>query len=282
MKISSEDGVVNDIQKSVSKKSHYDQKSLFPSSYLEYEDEDEDEDVYLRTLIGTRIEKLFIGHCQKLIDKYKLEAGVLYPSRNYVTLTNLLDNQIELCNIIKNYRVKGILIDGEPGLGKSFFVNYHTANSRHCKSIYGVDLSFFTDQSIETIISNFMLNITSPTIFMLDELDKYVKFYIDGAYHYDSIKDEKVAIELKTKKQFTIETKTAILLNILKIIEKSGDKYPCYVLFCSNNFKTIFKGVSAKHFESLTTRFIIHNFCRCDHTEFIMIYVIILNFIVKI
>lgn len=289
-KVSNENQKLSKIMLDVVESERYNQESMYPTCYITKDDED----TYLHSLILSNTSQKLVEISNKrleqetksLISSPMLYIGnvsfkyvkhiptTLYPSNNYRGLCSVIDDFIELSTILECYKVKGVLINGKPGLGKSAFGDYYTENTKQCKSIFRIDLSEFVIYDLNDIFTKFILKLTNPSVFVLDELDKYVKFHIDLKYqqhrekYFDETSNEK-GMELKTKSLFKVECKTKILLSILRVLETTGNRFPCCVLFCSNNFHTIFNGVSMKHFESLTTRFIVHDFTECNKNEFI-------------
>lgn len=208
-------------------------------------------------------------------NKYSHKVPMLlYPSNNYLKLANTIDKSIKLSKTIKNYSVKGILINGEPGLGKSYFSDFFTEYTQQCKRVLKIDLTSFINQPLKDIIKSFVHLTDCPILYMLDELDKYVKFHSEYRYkihreeHLASQKDGIFTKELQDPSDFIKDLKTEILLTILSVLESTNSLYPSCIIFCSNNFHTIFEGTDKTHFESLTTRFTVHDFFRCDAEEF--------------
>lgn len=199
----------------------------------------------------------------------------LYSSKNYVNLTRCLDDFFEICNITQNFKIKGILVDGEPGLGKSMFSDFYNQHTKQCGKIYKIDLTFFIKHSLDVILKRFIKPNDKPTLFVIDEFDKYVNFHIQFSYEehrkaYFSQKSKKdnSSIELKKFEDFVLMQKTEILLTLLGLVENINSESPRVLLFCSNNFRTIFEGVDQKHFAALATRFAINEFYKCEFEEF--------------
>jgi len=64
-------------------------------------------------------------------------------------------------------------------------------------------------------------------------------------------------------------TKTDFVYCLLRILERDGLSYPCVILFCSNNFDTIFDSVNSIHTISLKKRFLSIDFTRCDKNDLV-------------
>ena len=54
---------------------------------------------------------------------------------------------------------------------------------------------------------------------------------------------------------------------MLSLLERDGLLHPVVVLFCSNNFTSIFDGIDVTHHRSLYSRFMKVTFKVCDHDE---------------
>lgn len=55
---------------------------------------------------------------------YEEKAHILYPSKNYIHLHECIEDYIDRSTLDQNFYPLGILIDGEPGLGKTEFSKY--------------------------------------------------------------------------------------------------------------------------------------------------------------
>ena len=197
----------------------------------------------------------------------------LYPSRNYLKLTDRLDSFFELCKVTKNPKTKGILINGDPGLGKSAFCDFYNLNTKNCKKIIRLDMTLFIKHSFDIISDRFITRSNSEIVYVIDEFDKYVNFHIKNTYdehrekYHKTILVSGATMELKSPKVFSNTIKTNILLKLLSLLDEKTE-FPRIFLFCSNNFYTIFEGIDTLHFSALVTRFTNNTFERCDAEEF--------------
>lgn len=203
------------------------------------------------------------------------KSSRLYPSKNYVNLINIIRTHVKVSKIVESYSVLGVLIDGVPGLGKTKFSDF-AVNEKLVGCFYKVDMTNMLKFSFTNVLHLMyhQVQITTDTIFMIDEIDKYINYRIDIEYA-----DELQSISNKNKKNdqavvlnkddFYNQTKTTFLYDMLSILERDGLEYPVIVIFCSNNFKSVFEGVDLTHHKSLYSRFMKVKFYECDHHEII-------------
>lgn len=219
----------------------------------------------------------------------------LFRSCNIENIGNILTNILKRCRKIKNNRPFTILIDGEPGLGKSSIKDFVISNLDEeskkywFRAVYYIDLTNFISMPFDDIIKLFYhdVSVNTPTYFHVDELDKYVDQRIE--IEYEELK-KKTYIRSKstgkdkndnndeiydancipTKEEFVVQQKRKILFQLLTIPERTSDiTKPCVIIFCSNNFDTIFEGIDKTHFDSLKDRFTRVSFKRCHRDEII-------------
>jgi hypothetical protein len=138
-------------------------------------------------------------------------------------------------------------------------------------------------REIDTIFNNAYRAVNSPkglVIVLFDELDKYLARMIQVKYQNvcskstfsssENIdqKDKRPEIEIPNYEQFYRNEKESFLYKLLHLIETQTE-HGLVLLFCTNNFDTIFDGVNMKHFRSLRDRLIRVTFYRCDKQELI-------------
>ena len=203
--------------------------------------------------------------------------STLFPSDNYINLNNCVSKFIKVCKINKSYNVLGLLVDGEPGLGKTKFSDFAVVQG-DLKKVIRLDMTIVKDTMFDTIINKIYTDpsLESSTMFVIDELDKYIQYRIDKTYYElqdKNVNNKKVdgntEIAIPSIEDHTKRMKLNFLYSILSILEKDGLKAPCIVMFCSNNFDTIFEGIDEKHFKSLKDRFTNFRFNRCEKDEII-------------
>lgn len=74
-------------------------------------------------------------------NKYSLQVPMaLFPSRNYVMLREIVETYILSTQLLGNYNISGVLINGVPGLGKSKSIHY-LAKCNSARYLYRADLS---------------------------------------------------------------------------------------------------------------------------------------------
>jgi hypothetical protein len=208
--------------------------------------------------------------------------SLLYSSQNYINLTGIIKSYASKSKKIKSYSVLGLLIDGVEGLGKTTFLDY-AVTEKVVGSVYKVDMTTMLKYDFSLLL-RFMyhkIDITTDTIFMFDELDKYLDYRLRIEYE-DELKivnnNNKKNKQSNTldKEKFYETAKTNFLYDMLSILERSGLTYPVIVIFCSNNFNSIFDNIDMTHHKSLYSRFMKVKFTPCDHTE-IVNYIIYYN-----
>jgi ankyrin repeat protein len=186
----------------------------------------------------------------------------LFPSKNYILLDTIISNFFTVVNRTKMYKAQGILIDGEPGLGKSKSCDYlGSLNKYH--EIYYVNLSLtaLLKKDFKSIIDEVLIKRNGSTIIYFDELDKYLDFYMEYSFH----KQEEIEDFIEYRRQ----QKQEFLYQLLEMIETNMYEDGVVFIFCSNNFHTIFEDVNQVHFHSLKSRFAPIRFDRCDREEII-------------
>ncbi len=211
----------------------------------------------------------------------KYEPMILFPAKNYTKLFTIIDDHLTISNLTKSFSPLGILIDGEPGLGKTKFSDF-LANKNIIDQIYKIDMTCHLKTSFDEIMEKYYQSITisGPTVFVIDEIDKYIDYYIQSSFNTqlkrkESTKENKedkdksdfdaISVPLNFN-EFEKQKRIDFLYTLLRVLERDGLDAPCVILFCSNNFNTIFGELDMKHFASLKKRFMHYTFNRC-HTD---------------
>lgn len=197
----------------------------------------------------------------------------LFPSKNYVGIAKAIVSHLKVCKLTSTNSTLGMLIDGEPGLGKTRCGDYiATENILH--EVIKIDMMCYLSYSFDKLMDLFYHKraIHGPTLFLIDEVDKYIDFFIKREWEIEqkinaSNKDMVVAPIDEAK--FIQNRRCDFLNSLLRVLEKDGLRHPCIVLFCSNNFDTIFQGVDRTHFHSLSSRFMRYTFTRCYKPELV-------------
>ena len=231
----------------------------------------------------------YIYECAKLLKKtiYKkfgVEKGTLayinskasnlFPSKNYTELVEIIGSHLSVAKIVKSYSVLGILIDGQPGLGKTKFADF-AVEQKLSGSVYKVDMTTMLKYPFSDALDRIYhsVEIITDTIFMIDEIDKYIDFRLDIEYDQEVKESQKRCKDelnvLPDAEYFKKQQKVAFLYQMLSILERDGLDKSVIVIFCSNNFHSIFDGLDLTHHKSLYDKFMKVNFKECDHEEII-------------
>lgn len=227
---------------------------------------------------------------EKSFNFVKYHPNQMYETEWYKKLLRSINQHISICKGFDCFTPLAILINGEPGLGKTKFADF-IARKRICNTVTKIDMTrllkisfsetmkkYFSDGTIlKDPISKF------PNIVIIDELDKYLEYYLNYKYNLELSE----YIKTKNEKPFTNEkdyiknAKLDFLYEILALIETENHYKKYIFIFCANNFDSIFEGVDMRHFTSLKKRFLSFNFERCNYKE-IVGYVNFYNNILKI
>ena len=226
-----------------------------PQSYINLINQ-ANQDKNMKVSTSANCKKLIVNSDGKMIFT-PLSPNKMFPSNNYMHLSNMINRSIDVSENLKYYQVIPILINGEPGLGKSKSLDYIAYNTK-IKEIIKVDLTSFINHnkiSLNTILGSAIPSaINCHTLIIIDELDKYISSVCQSDESPEKIND--------------------VLLNhVLSLIESDSiGPYNIYMIFCSNNFDTIFDYIPNDrkiHYESLKDRFLKLIFHRMDKQEFI-------------
>lgn len=191
--------------------------------------------------------------------------STMFPSRNYLRLETIVKKHLNACDLTRNYRVLGLLIDGQSGLGKSSFADYAVSQGL-VPSVYRANLSYHLCLSIEPdiIFQRIFFDTISdhPSIYLIDDIDGYIDYHIEISY-------QKLSHPKVSKRDHAIRVKTDFLYLLLSILELSGLSTSCIVIFCCNNFDKIFEDVDMTHIRSIYNRFVRVKFEEVDCGELI-------------
>lgn len=212
---------------------------------------------------------LLYDEINKNITTQVVIPNQMFPSQNYKKLASTIDQCINASEKLEYWQVIPILINGEPGLGKSKSLDYLACNTR-LSNIIKVDMTRFIDSDTEININSIITTVLSKikgngeTLILFDEIDKYISGFIERSLlgsHSD--KSDQRIIETVS------HINSKILNSILSLIDSDMDmKRNLFIIFCSNNFETIFDHVNMTHYKSLETRFIKFRFSRMDKIEY--------------
>lgn len=199
----------------------------------------------------------------------QLTASNYFPSNNYTRLQEIVDNHTSVAELTGVHTVLGILLNGEPGLGKSSFADFAAYRCAKLGQVYRIDLSAQVERDYKEIFNLAFHNIkiTPHTIFMVDEMDKYLDYAVKANYR-KHIEDATQEVKM-TKKGFARKYKTDFLYELLSLLERNNLDASCLLVFCCNNFDTIFEGIDTTHFKSLNDRFMRIQFERINASEMV-------------
>lgn len=194
------------------------------------------------------------------LTEYAIVPNKLYPSRNFRLLTSIIDGCIDTAIMLEQYKVIPILLNGEPGLGKSKSLDYLAFNSK-LKIIKKVDLTGFINHAERIKFTDILAYLSKKvsmegdhTLIIFDELDKYINATCKN--------DEDPA-----------KINESILNDVLNFIESDIRSRACiFMLFCSNNFGTIFDFINPAdkiHYQSFEDRFLKLIYHKMDKEEFV-------------
>jgi ankyrin repeat protein len=233
---------------------------------------DIDQEATLESEVQQVSNKVIKTQCRDMARKVFV-PDTLFPSKNYILLDKIITNFFTVVNRTKMYKAQGILIDGEPGLGKSKSCDYLASLNKY-HEIYYVNLSLTSllKKDFKSIIDEVLNKRNGSTIIYFDELDKYLDYYIEYSFY----KQEEIQDFIEYKRRL----KQEFLYELLEVIETTIYEDGVVFIFCSNNFHTIFEDTTASlevgkpsfnqvHFHSLKSRFAPIRFNRCDREEII-------------
>ena len=188
----------------------------------------------------------------------------LFPATNYLRLASIVVDYLDVVKAVKTNASVGFLINGLPGLGKTKFADY-IASKNIFRDVYKLDMTNFLEKSPDKLFNMFYHSTKprGPSLFMIDEMDKYIDVYIRKSYEP---KDALAKPVTKTREDHNKDVRTDFLYELLRIVEKERAQ-PTIVIFCCNNFDSLFRGVDMTHFKSLIERFIPYTFDQCDANE---------------
>lgn len=229
-------------------------KNILNSSKKEFEENNDEKTLYYE----------FVNN-----GYLKTNPGKYFPSSNFLKLSQMIETFLEINTIIGNNKILGILINSEPGQGKSVFMSY-LSSLKICKRCFRIDMNNFLNTDFETLIPSATHSSNLTSVFMIDEFDKYIQYYIEKKYQMyekDCIKEKLQSYD--SFENFYKNKKIDFLFSIAKLLDNNKSICPTVIIFCSNNFETIFNGVDMTHFNSLVTRFKKVKFESCDRNNLI-------------
>lgn len=201
----------------------------------------------------------------------------LFASNNYIQLDNVISSYFDVQSDTKMLTPPLVVINGNPGLGKSNSVHYIGRLGKYGE-VRHIDLtaSGMVNKSFSAIVSEIIAKKTTvTTIIYFDELDKYVDLYTQHAFTAKSVgkleesgnnMDEIVDSNYEI---FRISVKKSVITTITQLNSNFANFTAGVVfIFCTNNFHTLFEGIDQTHVESAKTRFTFIEFKMCNKEEF--------------
>lgn len=128
----------------------------------------------------------------------------MFPSKNYIKLEKIISSFFSVVKNTGMFKSQCILINGEPGLGKSRSSDYLAYLNKY-DQVYYINMSLTTllKRDFNTIIDDIIkVKTIKTTIIYFDELDKYLEYNIDLNYQKYL---EKITRQNKNKKEKNIQ-----------------------------------------------------------------------------
>jgi hypothetical protein len=220
------------------------------------------------------VEQIFF---YKLLNGKNVEITNLFPSRNNRRICDIVSTFFEVSKATRCFFTLGILINGIEGIGKTESLSYIISQGACDKGIL-INMNKNLDISFDEILKKiFSFPSGGRNVIYIDELDKYLDYYLKNEYRKASIPPAKVkkeeskteeSFEPPPKEDFMQSKKEEFLMKLLGLIETRYFKDGVVFVFCANNFNTIFEGVDMKHFRSVYKRIHKIHFQECDAEEF--------------
>lgn len=219
-------------------------------------------------------------HTDKSFEFTTYQPCPMYETRWYKRLFDAIERHIFISKELDCFTSLPILIDGEPGLGKTRFIDY-LARKRICGTVTKIDMTKLLKHDFKTIINYYMDNkvifsdIISehPNVLLIDELDKYLDYNFSYNYSIDkdnyNKKKKDSGPDFMDEDEYKKGKKMTFLYELLSLIDTENHYKKCIIIFCANNFESIFENINMRHFHSLRKRFVNINFEKCDKPEII-------------
>lgn len=203
-----------------------------------------------------------------------IEPKVLFPSVNYTKGSKMVRKFFSVAETTGMFRSLGALLNGRPGLGKTDFLAF-IARMNLVKNALYVDMTKHLSKSFDDVVKAIYAAEKAGTyVIFIDELDKYQDQRIREEFKMEcrtiSERNEKTegSEALPEWGEYLSESKTKFVYKLLNLIETENFADGVIFFFCSNNFETLFEGVSDMHTRSLKRRFLNLKFEMCGCEEF--------------
>lgn len=242
------------------------EEECFEEEYSSFEcsEKEDSSSKYLRIPIEEIPKKTYMKLNPKTLEYEERNASTLFPSTNYLNLNEIIKKHNYVSNLVGSYSVLGILIDGVPGLGKTKYADFAACNGI-ANDIYKIDMTSLLEHPFRTILQTIYDNITikDNTIFLIDDIDKYVNYRVHKQY------DEVQRNSNESFEEYCQITKNIFLYNMISILDRDGLNHPLTVIFCSDDFQSVFGNAELLRYKSIKERFVSIKFNQCDHDEII-------------
>lgn len=211
-----------------------------------------------------------------ILPSVKIMSEDMYPSKSYIALEKVMKNHIRIQECMGYFKPLIILTNGNPGLGKTKFGDYISAQDIF-REVYVIDMMVLRKYSFDMIMDRYFARMRNqknyekklcydnkkPNLLIIDEIDKYLDFKIT----HDTIilPESQRCISKLSKKAITGVVKIDqyenkeysrkdFIHSLMKFVDSDNhiiDK--TMIMFCSNNFESIFPEDSV-HYDALKTR----------------------------
>lgn len=206
----------------------------------------------------------------------------VYESHNLKKVGNIIENHMRVSESLNMYHPLVLLINGEPGLGKTRIADYIVKKNLG-DNMYIYDMTKFRDSDVNYVFDEIKMEMNKHqglNIILLDEVDKYLDYNIKKSYELEKDKkikelisipdmrlDIKVEDVVKSKEEYEKIMKQYFLFELLNLIDARSNGSRRIFIFCSNNFNSIFENIDMTHFKSLYDRLIKFQFTKLNKQE---------------
>lgn len=190
----------------------------------------------------------------KFIKRVVATNANMFRSDNFKRLANLVTNGFKRAESSGKFYPNFILVNGEPGLGKSSFCEYYFNEDTKCEVRMIPVTNMIGTSFIDVVNTAFKDRGQKRLLFMIDELDKHTSQFL----------------RTRPGENFrnTVNQYKTDMLTALANISGTRCAAPVTFIICSNNFDTMYSGISdMTHYESFKSRLSEFTMRRCDYEE---------------
>lgn len=203
------------------------------------------------------------------LTSVELAPIIVYMSDNYKMLETMIKRSLTIQHRTKSYQLVTYLINGIPGLGKTYSMYCVAAMKMFARVIYAkLDQQGFNKTPLDEIISfiNEKAAAGGSVFIVLDEFDKYLDNYCDTMWlTYISGKERGMSED-----EHKAMSRNSILSSLKDMVSAGPSPSPRMIMLTSNNMSSIVHNLSDKqyiHYEATITRMIGVNFEPCGKDE---------------